>query len=103
MNRKNYKKHIPKRNFFYNYMIKCPVCKILYINQGLSNHIINYGEGECWRRMNIWLDLAKNKPFQTSPAIWLRNSPHLAYWRRNQKIIKKFQLKVDNKLKINKK
>ena len=33
-----------------NNLIKCPVCKIKYLSQGLKNHIINTAKGELWRK-----------------------------------------------------
>lgn len=71
---------------------KCPICKKKFIQQGLANHIINAGKAEVWKQFNFLLDCNKRSKIEFSRIVILRNLPHLSYWRKNQKTIKKFLL-----------
>jgi len=76
----------------YNYPTKnCPVCKSKYLGRSITLHIINKAKSEARNSMFQLLDLAKNKPYHFSPAVMLRQMPHVAYIRRHTKTKKFFR------------
>jgi len=71
-------------------LIKCPICTIGFLKQGLSNHIINRAEGEAYRTMNNLLSSNHRGKIVASSAVLLRNMPHLRFFRQNLKDKKHF-------------
>lgn len=68
--------------------IKCPVCPKRYLKQGLKNHIINTAKAEGFKQLNQLLDAAKARPYQFSPMVLLKQTPHLRFYRNRSQIIK---------------
>jgi len=73
-------------------LVKCPICNEKYLERSLKLHIICTATRETFRRMNIFLDYAKNKPQNISPMVMISNMPHLRLYRRNLKNKLIFQL-----------
>jgi hypothetical protein len=72
--------------------ISCPICGLKYLERSLTLHIVNKAKCEAKNAMYQLLDLANNKPYSFSPAVMLRQMPHVAYVRRNTKNKKIFHV-----------
>ena len=73
-------------------MKNCPICKKKLLLRAIKNHILNKAEGEAYKKLMQLLYYAKNKPYQFSPAVMLRQMPHFGFVKRNTRNKIKFEL-----------
>jgi len=64
-------------------LTKCPVCQKKLLTQAVRNHIINSAEGEAFISLINLIRASRNKPYQFSPIVLLRNKGHLKYYLKN--------------------
>ena len=77
-------------------MKQCLVCQKKYWARAIKVHIINAAKAEVFKHTMLYFDYMRNKPCTRnnncgrSSSVMLRQLPHMAYYRRNLKLVKKF-------------